>query len=81
MKNVQTEKRSLFSEVVHLINYLTNNLLTLAIVNKSILSIMIYGRLNHHFLKHICNVKLTKIDIKLITNKFVKVKGVQKCGF
>ena len=79
MKNVQTEKRSLFSEVVHLINYLP--LLTLAIVNESILSIMINGRLNHHFLKHICNVELNKIDIKLITNKFVKVKGVQKCGF
>ena len=89
MKNLSTQKRFLFSEVIKLIKTIliapaTNTISersfsTLKRVKTSIRSTVTDSRLNELLLIHIYKEELDEIDIKLITNEFIK--GVQNCYF
>ena len=84
MKNLSTEKRYLFSEVIKLIKIIlivtaTNAISerifsTLKRVKTSIRSIMTDSRLKHLHLIHIYKEELDEIHIKLITDEFIKIK-------
>ena len=83
MKNLSTEKRFLFSEVIKLIKIIliapaTNaiserSFSTLKRVKTSIRSTMTDSRLNHLLLIHIYKKELDEIDIKSITNEFIQI--------
>ena len=84
MKNLSTEKRFLFSKVIKLIKIILiapainaiseRSFSTLKRVKTSIRSTMTDSRLNHLLLIHIYKEELDEIDIKLITNEFIKIK-------
>ena len=84
MKNLSTEKRSLFSEVIKLIKIILiapaantvseKSFSILKRVKTSIHSTMTDSRLNHLLLIHIYKKEIDEIDIKLITNEFIKIK-------
>ena len=79
MKNLSTEKRFLFSEVIKLIKIILNapapnaiserSFSTLTRVKTSIRSTMTDSRLNHLLLIHIYKDELDEIDIKLIQKR------------
>ena len=88
-RNLSTESRSLFSEVIHLIKIILiaprtyaiteRSFSTLKRVKTSILSTD--SRLNHFVMINIYNEVLDESDIKLITNEFIKVKDFRIATF
>ena len=79
-----TKSSSLFSEVIHVMKVISIAPVTNAILEKSfstlkrtktsIFSTMTDSRLSHLLVTLIYNNKLDEIDIRLITNEFIKVK-------
>ena len=84
MKNLSTEKCFLFSEVIKLIKTILiapainaiseRSFSTLKKVKTSIRSTVTDSRQNDLLLIHIYKEELDEIDIKLITNEFIKIK-------
>ena len=84
MKNLSTEKCFLFSEVIKLIKTILiapainaiseRSFSTSKKVKTSIRSTVTDSRQNDLLLIHIYKEELDEIDIKLITNEFIKIK-------
>ena len=83
-RNLSTERHSLFSVVIHLNKIILIAPTTYPILERSFsttkraktstIFAMTDGRLNHLLIIHIYIEELNKVNIRLITNEFIKVK-------